>query len=880
MSVLPASYVVQRSAQFNPERNVERDMQTGMLMHAQTNNRRILRALNGLPAIPQPGTDLQRAAGIVTEISKRIKQAPALAVKAIVAPKEGSCAEMGFVEALIPKFEGLDTSKLMPFCEGVLRQAAELAKTSTQLRLESEDPHIANAKALIGKLALLLDQKIAKDFLTSFNSAQDLKGITNLITESFKIQLEAINKRIAFLLQRETAYNVVNIADLRSTVLVREIASALITSAGNLNLAICDDVVNQIAKGFPELDELTSIMDDFKQNNTLIAIVEQQKAPASKESQAATLIVTICDLASNAAITDADAKRCLLATQLSALPKCNNNCGYSANFAHLLTQYRRDICLKDWSDMLAKSELSRTVNGEKEEILVDLDTVTLRALDTKIPVSCKGALVKVKGANLWDLASVQGACHAMGITDVKKAIEDALIVLAAGKTSLEVSPRGLIVQLSNLDQLLATRGIVGYCSCQINPLLVTWQDILETFATLKPDSQMRARVLSAMQKALYSQIPFENLSKDGTSFNPTHVSQFAGIFLSSLNDKLAFSYDTNHTYTLDGVDSPEKLGAFVASALENHALGTVPTVTREAMSRKIKEVVADGSFAKSVIQHFAQVDAKADLTKLKTLPWKASLGNNPLELADTYFETGPQVIKKLKAANAQELMQQLLAFAKTQEAENKSFTDAVNKQRFELSISHHVFTLDANPTFLKAIVDSKQAARWTSAYSRECAKVAKHTVSAEDRAHIIAWAETSLIPEGYDKESRVETGAIDKNLYLGSFYAQLLDIVMGYHDFASTAKSKPPENLKDIKSDQLYSFVLSEAVSQKAKEQMVKLCIPFASSTTGSDKLCFYPNPVDGSVAVGMVDPAGVIRPAANTKWLNDQEWTLSVTKV
>ena len=845
------------------------DFKTGLLAYEQEKSSRSLRAKHGRAPLPEPGTQLQVHAFLTNELRTKIQDAPHPVTISEESPRN---SDVAVVIALAQKNADSDISHLEPFCEWVKTQAQDEARLSPGLHLVGVHPLIQKGRELIGKLAFVLDQQNAKEILTTFNEKITPEAKRDYINEMFSTHVKALKRSHELLVRTETNIGLANSATLSHANLARSIATALITSNGCLNLAVSDAVVSELAC---DNNHIKETIDRYKATPELRQILAQVVAPSSKESSAWTLIATICALPASAELDATSAKRALLATQLTTLPQQNEQCGYASSIGRMLTQLRPDLYANDLKAILTDSSLHRTIGNETVDIPVVVSNLADQSVDALSLAANKNGTIK--GQNLWDVYAVKLAAQVMGISDVKQAVLDALSRILTKNTAI-ISPRSLIVELAAGDQDKTDRGIAAYCSTNANPLSRSWQLCMQSLAETRPSDAMQARVLRAIQGALFGLFTVKKLDNDANRFNPQAVATFIQSLLTRIHSQIEVTYDdASHSFTVNDIDTPEKFNQFVLSNLTSEVLASLPDLQRNALVNTVQEFVGSGKFLQAALVHFDPINASVTnaAEKWKTLrftPWKAPLGNNPVDFVHTYLEETPETIGRVQASTAKDLLSQLLSFAKGQK-------DA-KQQQIQVALPSNVFTLDTTGKFAEAIANRISASAWTRDYASKASAIkTSDPLSQDEREKIAKWVEKRLIPDAVSEQFQQALANIEADCTLESYCNEMLALVKLYQQINEATL---PENYMETAKQMLTSFVIRKALPQKAQEKMAELTLPIADvSIAAKDKahLCIYPNPFTGEPSLGLY-AANTVRPLNEESWIANQTWELSVTKI
>lgn len=635
------------------------------------------------------------------------------------------------------------------------------------------------------------------------------------ITQNFNQALAALVVALNKKANDESALGIAKKDTIRDNMVSLEMAKCLYTKSGELNAGIFDDVIMAFKPANKK--ELERV---FKTLVEKPAILNSTKAPEAQERLACAHVNFMLGRVKDHPVTDLDAKVCVLSSYLSDVALTVASSPDVASIAKLLKKVRFDCCVSDNNALLATGKMTRAISGYSEPVVFTVRG-TNAALDAAIKLRTDGVFAKVNywsNAYLWNSQGVILALRAMDVADadVQKTVLAALKKLGEeyNAKQLTTTVDEVLETIAGDDKEKLELGRLAFSCYYENGLDATWKKALISMANLRPEAQIAARILHVVQERLMLPVA------TSTIHQRANLAKVFEDIRNSLVDNIGdLRFDHN--------DDLKKIAqACLSDALEEN----------EHLEESVKEALT---------QFVNSTDFAAKFGKAPNV--------NPLMFLQTYFGTKAGV----KIADAYALLKQLVAHAKELQAkaaeELRTFI-ASPKIALEFAPEHGVFKAEDMDTFL---LESS-----TVAYNSWDETV----ISNEDSQEIITWMKNHI----YTSDDVAEFEALAKDalprLSLKDARTYITTDLFNKLSDADAAKA----------SHEFDNFLVS-----KFYETRQNLVIPFGNGAYKAGdhdvKFCFFADPIDQKLAVGMVHGNTLIR-LNQTEAVDDKEWEIGDT--
>jgi hypothetical protein len=224
----------------------------------------------------------------------------------------------------------------------------------------------------------------------------------------------------------------------------------------------------------------------------------------------------------------------------------------------------------------------------------------------------------------------------------------------------------------------------------------------------------------------------------------------------------------------------------------------------------------------------------------------------------------------ITATNPTERLKRLLDFANTQKEELCSSDKP--KTLFGFATSDAIYNLSAEGLFKEGITSDNRAV-WVNNYEANSLEFSQ--ISHETKESLINWVKENMLKEHLHEPFEVAVNDKLKERHtLQDFRDTLHRTLINVHAFELEVGANLPDGFdEDVKSkitDHLFD-------NEEIQQMIVPHALHFAKSLNSSETVCFYPNPIDNRIGIGLfID--GKLRQA--DKALTDEEWKLSVTRL
>lgn len=833
-----------------------------------------LRSVNGLRQtvgkyMPAVGAPLNNIATVVNELQDRIKK-PA-------EPLRQSSDKVRLDLTVSTSLIQERTQEVNAFLEQYVSKAKQDAQMYSEIYI-GENPRITEAHELLAKLLFVVDRDVK--FAERLNKQTGLEAQKAEINKAFDLALNETKKKVASYETFSAKFGVLPAATIKEALLPQIIASLLITSTGKLNLGIVKAVQKALFAKEPTdaQKEIVRVLEQLRKDKNLQTITESVSAPV-KDNIAYSAVAASCGLGSTEEVTTVHA-RCAFLSALLAVPAAlPEACGYATSIGKFVKELRLDKCAEDLKALVMGGSLARSIDRELVPFDLNLQEMEATFVDAEIQYDKKG---KMGAMHLRDVPGLMSAAELMGIAPAQyeKMLTDALARINSNKTTL----RRIVHELAEGKEKIAQVGLAALSVQSTNILLQAWQNTLSRIAEERPALIMRAHVLDAVQAAFYTLFPVksDNVS-ELSAFSSQNIRNFMKALLVEIDHDILIEYDADrHRCVIKGVQNPEEFRDLVIKPqITFEKLKALFGNDKQAIffASRLDSFVTSNEFLRQVVVNFdaknAAIESGADLQSLQFTPWGANYGADPFDFVRTYLGQDFTPIHSVRAATPQELLQNLLDFAKTHDIAKS--TDA----RYLLATPHSPFTLlSEEATFQRAIQSPNNASSYVADYVKAIETLGLQRVSAEERVQLISWVESTFIPPQLVSLYKEQVEAIAKDVSLKELHDKLIDIAVQCKKLSLEHDENLPEDFSQTVSERMLNFLLKHGLAEEKRAQIRDRAIHFAEVTgSGTEKMhmCFYPDVLNaGSIRLGLISASGSkLRDLRTERWITPQAWEL-----
>lgn len=665
------------------------------------------------------------------------------------------------------------------------------------------------AERVLGQFIYLVDSDAKNTaLLVLAETAQYLVG------ESFKMEMNKAKDALTARIAAVHKHNIVTEAnDLRRSLLPTALAKVLITSNGQLNTAVFDDVKNAFfLKGDVSYQkEISVVLDTLAKRETCYQILEDTTAPESQDVASWSLILAMLDLTDDSEVSYTEAKMCALSAALSQVVHTAVDNDTSVIFGQLLKQANLARYMSDMNTLLETGCLEREVDGQNRNLILSI-TGNSSPLQKIISTSVNGSITDhyvAKNDRIWQVEGIIDACLAMGIHNVEEACKSALKTLGGEKPArrFSITSEQLILKMAQDDKKLAQMGNLAFTAAYENLLVRAWQNTLNSMATVRPRAQYVARMYQAVREVLFSHFTAKDIHERAA------LESIFSHFVTGLQSNL----------TTERITSPKALQELVIKALPQAELDRPQVKT-------VVDLVKTNTFIQNVSQKYDAVKK----------PWDVKLDVDLLGLAKTY---GGQATLRFEPKSALGLFANIVEQAPSIQKDASAFLASPQGVLKITTPVHEAFSKAQARAFWDTIQDKTNAIMTTM------------TREEETRQQVYTWIQENILHADHAEEFAKDVTNIRAKLTFDEFrdevHAGIENFIQG--DGLALAKRE---------LDNFFATLLTKKDGT--------LVIPFATSTKDLDgqscTFCLYPDPVSKRIALGMIRGDSLLR-------LNQSEW-------
>ncbi|MFA6916233.1 MAG: hypothetical protein WC222_07535 [Parachlamydiales bacterium] len=353
-------------------------------------------------------------------------------------------------------------------------------------------------------------------------------------------------------------------------------------------------------------------------------------------------------------------------------------------------------CAEDFIELLQKGYLTKYCDGISIQFPF-IPSSYSESIDKNVLVTHTGQGLLPDGNKpyLWDSPGLQSAAYAMGIKDVKSAIEAYLQQLSA-KTTVElpltVKPLDIIRSFS-VSPEIQYKGIKAFEEEETSPLLMAWVSSIAGMAEANESGILKSTVIVTILTVL-----IENIHKITPPFPKPLIELFNVYLNDELNKSLRFLYDRSIDNASIGNDQHSKKGGFVLfdrndsispdkwtkidsselfnALIQKHALLVLAKIKEQGNMRVIQwlelftvtvqtlfesEYFLNETIKNINVRNNRLKNPLKKVDDLKYTPWLIRGGNNPKKILQVYLESSQlPTTEKFTPLSAPNLLQKIL----------------------------------------------------------------------------------------------------------------------------------------------------------------------------------------------------------------------------
>ncbi|HRD55379.1 MAG TPA: hypothetical protein PLC42_03175 [Parachlamydiaceae bacterium] len=769
---------------------------------------------------------------------------------------------------------------------------------------------ISDVRATLGKLIYLMGKDISKINNLLINKEQ--KEQIKLIDHLFEEELDKIEKDLNQFKQR---HKICKIQDHNRALAARipiELAKALISDSGTLNIGIIEPLMGKFLTTKRELPFEKNIA--FILNYLKTSVLLRQKlhliaAPFSLTSPASDLVRITLGLKANELVTALHAKKTALAALLSHMRQSPASSCFASYLAIEILSKDPIKCLSDFSELLLSNHLSREINGEKKEFSFLMRTGK-ESVSKKIQIDQDGKIYSENQeiCHILEVPGIQAAVKSMGIKGKKRKLQEILFQFAKNQKSPIFS-----ISCSKLLKAFAKRvpgdftynfnyAKLSFESELHNPLLRIFENTIASMAEGREHSKIKEMLIIAFTETI---LPL-------CGNDATFKQMLAKKIRYNLKESTYFAYDTDIKAKLIASDGKSERGAFIlyqksaspnikdwqqikthedfaAFALTIIRKSFIGISEKEQTVNEIKKFIQTDAFIIRCLQLYQKDNLKImeelgkeercieNIKVFSHTPWCDKTGNNSSEVIKIYFNNdllAPSVI--LNTKDTTKLLSILIDFA-------KKFPDQLNSELIKnpgllspliIKDVHACSCMFGHPTFLRAVRSKIPSLQWLDENLIQVGKAVSDTkLSADERKKLLLLVSHHAInrqdPQVLQKFTE-KTALIESDCTLFFFRNSLVQIIKEIHN-SSYLPFKTIVNGIDFF---IYKHILKEEIQKK----LVGSAIHFADTNWHAGlhdiHFCFIFNPGSKNIEMWEVyENNEGLYPLCQEDWVKKQTW-------
>ncbi|CUI17230.1 Conserved hypothetical protein [Candidatus Protochlamydia naegleriophila] len=644
--------------------------------------------------------------------------------------------------------------------EQLMDFAINLAKMATASNLKGNYMHshelTEDAKQVLGQLIYLFNND-PPSAIKAIHTPHYNTAVVN-INKEFNIRIQDLCYRLQnhYVGHYETQLQAPDVAI--HNMIPREIAKALLTDIGSINIGIIDilsDIfLSQEERPLNHEANLSYALKLLQRSPKLRGEFDKIKAPNSSKMPSNDVIRASLGMEASQSINAFHTKLTVLVALLSHLRQGDEGSCFAVSLAIEILSAHLGFCFKDLRQLLQESKLVRQV----QNVCIDIPFVKRISdenLEKLITIDSKGCVLlkNRKGAELWEAPGLQAVCLSIGLKKPKKACQAVLADLF-DKTSkpVECSVKNLIKKLCEYAQQqgmqqkplgdMYSQACFAFSSQTSQPLLKIWENAIASMAEAEEGGMVKTAILDSILDSLQFKLGELNIQ-------PTRLLQ--RLFLNiqkQLYERIRLQYDP----AIQGhwnKNLHNKQGGFVLycheKRIDNESLfrGFVKTILsdvdqllqsqlKESESTELAKTIhtlnsylGSHDFINYLLVRYHPSNT-AIVSQLKSnealhyealpfTPWVTQTGNNSKAVLKFYFEADQQIAaERFISSGAEEALTNIIEMCKRMsEEEKRLFVNNPNKLKpFCILGKHRLPFMAGNPSLANAWQKNQPTSDW------------------------------------------------------------------------------------------------------------------------------------------------------------------------
>ena len=614
----------------------------------------------------------------------------------------------------------------------------------------SIDAVVEQARQDIGKVVFAIDRSLAvKIDTTKFE--ESMASIRQAVTQEMKRVYQDLQNRDA---AANAPFNIQDHDMLMYIEKPKEIAKMLLTSEGQINFGLIDEICHQFFSSIPPpLEYESGILYVMSQMTPgWQKAIDAVEVPNAANAASAALVRADLGLMPAESITRLHCQQGVLTGILSQL--CQGSVGDCFAVSWAIKKHNEFLLesIADYTAIVRDGYLTRSVNGASDQFFFET-TIADDGLDTQFTLNGDGTIDDYGKANFWDCPNLIAACRQMGISDLKSR-KDAILAQIYASTVPQQKTWGQLIQAcaevfqdaDHPTEMLNMLGRYGF-SLSNNRLLRAWETSLAAMAEARRGDYVRDNVIDCVMQALDSHFTSADEKAHFHFYHKSLIEEVKKTFQKTLNDSFRLVYNgaiplqhiSNDGSSSSGgfelyrrdvkdlankgirVATPEQFRTFVLDALDQTTAAEMKNVTNP-QDRKVIASVTDAlklcahspDFMRSILWAYDKSnqnvpDPVAKYQDLERTPMTSLDGDDPWQVIAIDDKNFTPDVRTIRPKDPGDLLKWLLGLAQWKESTQNYLNSTAPKEEDEATAPDHAFNIEFKNDEFKAFLGSKRA---------------------------------------------------------------------------------------------------------------------------------------------------------------------------
>lgn len=818
--------------------------------------------------------------------------------------------------------DSLAASKIMDFA----LQICQLTLTKN-----SDTPRfleiINEAKSTLAKLIYLVDNDL-NTILNCLNAEYYYESLER-IKKSFDQSMNKIQKDLTLHYEAHDKARLQSADLARYTRIPIEIAKALITHTGAVNLGLIDSLSSVFISSHDSLlnynINLSYTLRLLQRSPELTAQIEEIHAPPV-HSPASDIIRATLNISTETILSDLHAKQTVLAALLSHPRQSSSGSCFATSIVNKMMSAHMHACLKDLKQIIEKGKLSRHFKGQDIDIPF-LKHIGDNVTEKVINLSADGYILvdEVKSMPLWEVPGILAVIHSLGEENIQKVLEEVLneLFLDRFSSSRNIQIKDLMTKICKnaankqmhketpLSQLIS-QACFAFSSQTTSPLLKVWENAIAGMSEANQGSMIKSFILQSLTYTFEHHLTEKHIQ-------PTPLIQ---VFLLALQKELLKNIQLQYDPCIGSISQAEDLhsqeGGFVLYNFSNRIDNEkdfsffVKAVLIETY-KKVKNQVSNSqveqelnalyqifysytdtpSFLYILLSKYhpsnIEIRHHSDYNHLDYTPWITITGRNSKMLWGIYLEAPEQIkTESFSAKTSRDLLAYIIDKGKNLSDEEKIAYFHNSHLLTPLRIPGiHTFSLMlGHPSISRAWQDDCSTEEWIELFVIEPGRqISESPIHAHTVQQLIHYIEEDILPlflvqiENKEisnhyfthtkKNFLAEMDKLPKNLTVRAYRQEAIRICQEIFPVLLPLKDKLTRKI---------DAALCQSLEIGLRHQLLQSTIRFADTNwcngTQDIHFCFAVNPGSSELEMWEVDDKGIYFSALNQEyWVIDKSW-------